>query len=60
MADSQRIPTDGGPSLTQTAFAELSSEGLPAAPATGAPRAGGYFAGESRARRQYGADGEKL
>jgi translation initiation factor 1 len=29
---SDRIPTDGGKSLTQNPFANLSSEGLPAAP----------------------------
>ncbi len=38
MGNSQRISTDGGPNLTQTPFAELSSEGLPAAPAPEATR----------------------
>ena len=33
MTDSKRIPTDGGPSLSQTPFAALSSEGFPPAPA---------------------------
>ena len=32
MADSKRIPTDGGPGLVQSPFAALSSEGLPPAP----------------------------
>jgi translation initiation factor 1 len=32
MADSKRIPTGGGPGLTQTPFAALSSDGLPPAP----------------------------
>ena len=32
MADSKRIPTDGGTSLMQNPFAALSSEGLPPAP----------------------------
>ena len=32
MTVSQRIPTDGGPGLTQTPFAALSSDGLPPAP----------------------------
>jgi translation initiation factor 1 len=32
MADSKRIPTDGGPGLSQSPFAALSSEGLPPAP----------------------------
>src|ERR1700722_4254066 len=32
MADSKRIPTDGGPSLGQSPFAALSSEGLPPGP----------------------------
>jgi len=32
MAASKRIPTEGGPSLTQTPFATLSSEGLPPGP----------------------------
>jgi translation initiation factor 1 len=34
MADSKRIPTDGGSNFVQAPFAGLSSEGLPAAPAT--------------------------
>jgi hypothetical protein len=34
MAASKRIPTDGGTGLTQTPFAELSSNGLPPAPET--------------------------
>ena len=34
MADSKRIPTDGGPGLAQTPFAALSSDGLPSAPET--------------------------
>ncbi len=34
MSSRDRIPTDGGPSLTQNPFAALSSEGLPPAPAT--------------------------
>ncbi len=32
MADSKRIPTDGGPSLGQSPFAALSSKGLPPGP----------------------------
>ena len=32
MADSKRIPTNGGPGLVQNPFAALSSEGLPPAP----------------------------
>jgi translation initiation factor 1 len=32
MADSKRIPTDGGTSLTHNPFAALSSNGLPPAP----------------------------
>jgi translation initiation factor 1 len=32
MGNSQRIYTDGGSSLTQTPFADLSSNGLPASP----------------------------
>jgi translation initiation factor 1 len=32
MADSKRIPTDGGNSLQQNPFASLSSDGLPAGP----------------------------
>jgi translation initiation factor 1 len=32
MANSKRIPTTGGPGLTQTPFAALSSENLPQAP----------------------------
>ena len=32
MANSSRIPTDGGPGLVQTPFAALSSDGLPPAP----------------------------
>jgi len=32
MADSKRIPTDGGASLTQNPFAALSGDGLPAGP----------------------------
>jgi translation initiation factor 1 len=32
MADSKRIPTNGGPGLVQSPFAALSSEGLPPAP----------------------------
>src|ERR1700760_429296 len=32
MGSRERIPTDGGQSLTQNPFAALSSEGLPAAP----------------------------
>ncbi len=32
MAVSKRIPTGGGPGLSQTPFAALSSEGLPTAP----------------------------
>ena len=32
MADSKRIPTDGGNSLRQNPFSVLSSEGLPAGP----------------------------
>jgi translation initiation factor 1 len=32
MADAKRIPTDGGPGLTQTPFAALSSADLPPAP----------------------------
>ena len=32
MADSKRIPTNGGAGLTQAPFAALSSEGLPPAP----------------------------
>ena len=32
MADSKRIPTTGGPGLSQTPFAALSSEGLPPGP----------------------------
>jgi len=32
MSSNKRIPTDGGPSLSHNPFAELSSEGLPAAP----------------------------
>ncbi|MFO1475083.1 MAG: translation initiation factor [Verrucomicrobiota bacterium] len=32
VAESKRIPTDGGGSLTQNPFAALSSEGLPEAP----------------------------
>ena len=35
MANSKRISTDGGPGLSQTPFAGLSSDGLPAAPETG-------------------------
>jgi len=34
MAESKRIPTDGGPGLAQTPFANLSSDGLPPAPET--------------------------
>jgi translation initiation factor 1 len=34
MADSKRIPTDGGPGLNQNPFASLSSENLPAGPAS--------------------------
>lgn len=40
MADSKRIPTDGGTSLTHNPFAALSSDGLPVAdnlPAAGIP-----------------------
>lgn len=32
MAESKRIPTDGGPSLTHNPFAALSSDGLPPVP----------------------------
>ncbi len=32
MSGSQRIPTDGGPSLSHNPFAALSSEGFPTAP----------------------------
>jgi translation initiation factor 1 len=32
MADSKRIPTDGGPGLVHNPFAVLSSDGLPPAP----------------------------
>jgi translation initiation factor 1 len=32
MADSKRIPPDGGPGLSHNPFAALSSEGLPPAP----------------------------
>ena len=32
MSGSQRIPTDGGPSLSHNPFAALSSEGFPVAP----------------------------
>jgi translation initiation factor 1 len=35
VANSKRISTDGGPGLSQTPFAGLSSDGLPAAPETG-------------------------
>jgi translation initiation factor 1 len=34
MSSRDRIPTNGGPSLTHNPFAALSSEGLPPAPAT--------------------------
>jgi len=34
MSNRDRIPTDGGPGLTQNPFAGLSSEGLPPAPET--------------------------
>ena len=34
MAESKRIPTNGGPSLAQKPFAALSSDGLPSAPET--------------------------
>ncbi len=39
MADSKRIPTDGGTGLAQSPFAALSSVGLPPAPASSAAKA---------------------
>ena len=39
MSGSQRIPTEGGQSLSHNPFAGLSSDGFPAAPETSAPQA---------------------
>jgi translation initiation factor 1 len=44
MADSKRIPTAGGPSLSHNPFAALSSEGLPPGPCGRPPRLTGSLA----------------
>ena len=53
MANSKRIPTEGGPGLSQTPFAALSSDGLPPGPCGQPPgRAGNLGPKETKPARK--------